>query len=186
MKKLLLHCRVLRAGCILCLTLLLLSPQATEGDNESGDRWVYINSIDGGTLFADKQGVRLVNEDIVEFWVRLIYTKEEINKMIEDKKRSDFLCREVSQLKSEFGLKVDVSSHCKNRYTKDWDRLSYVLSLWRVNINHRTFTITSIINYTSDGKALSSEQHSGEYQPIVPGTIGEDMYNFAIKYAGKK
>lgn len=52
-----------------------------------------------------------------------------------------------------------------------------VLQLWKASCYEREYDITSVISYDRNGKVLGSDSYVAFKEPVVPGTVGEIIYN---------
>ncbi|WP_332025089.1 surface-adhesin E family protein [Kaistella sp.] len=53
-----------------------------------------------------------------------------------------------------------------------------VLQLWKASCYEREYDITSVISYDRNGKVLGSDSYVAFKEPVVPGTVGEIVYNY--------
>lgn len=51
------------------------------------------------------------------------------------------------------------------------------LQLWKASCYDREYDITSVISYDRNGKVLGSASYVAFKEPVVPGTVGEIIFN---------
>lgn len=51
------------------------------------------------------------------------------------------------------------------------------MSLWKCSCNRRTYDFSNLIEYDRNGKVTRSSDYGSYNQPVVPGSVGEIVFN---------
>jgi len=134
---------------IICLVIyFLFANQAWAAD------WIYFNKAAVGDYYYDKSSIKKVNQNIIQVWNKVILSKEAKTKYF-------------SALQ---GI---------HRAPQNPSILNYYKKLMEIDCVNRKIKDTSVTFYDEKGKVVysSPKSESGEWNDILPDTVGEKLIN---------
>lgn len=152
----------MKKTCLLlsAITILSLVSQV------QGAEWLSIGKDRvGNELFYDREILIKRSTDIIEVWVKGIYSDE--------------------------GKKSRMQERIRSKATVErYEKLSYSLELQEINCAKRQFRIKAYTDYSSDEgilyKFISEQNPSEGWEPITPESMGEKMYQTVCPQRGKR
>ena len=152
----------MKKTCLLlsAITILSLVSQV------QGAEWLSIGKDRvGNELFYDREILIKRSTDIIEVWMKGIYSDE--------------------------GRKARMQERIRSKATVErYEKLSYSLELQEVNCAKRQFRIMAYTDYSSDEgilyKFISEQNPSEGWEPIAPDSMGEKIYQTVCPQRGRK
>lgn len=131
-----------------------------------GAEWISIGKdIFGNELYYDREILIKRSADIVEVWMKGVYSDE--------------------------GRKQRIQERIKSKATvESYEKLNYVLELQQINCDKRMYRIMEYADYSSDGgilyKFIVDQQPLEGWERIAPGSIGEQMHKTVCPRRGSR
>jgi hypothetical protein len=132
--------------------ICLLVAGCTKAKEEKHVSWVYTYNTSWGKVYYDKENIVKVDKDIAKVQVRVVFS---------GKGKKDFI--------KENG--------------KEYENVSHILSHVNLNCSSREYYEAYANLYDISGKSIESSGESPDpkWNPIVPRTSGEALYNAVCK-----
>jgi hypothetical protein len=134
---------------IICLAIFFLFA------NQAGAaEWIYFDTAAVGDIYYDKSSIKKVNKNIIQVWNKDVLSKEAKTKY--------------------FSILQEIHKAPKNP-----SMLSYYKKLMEIDCVNRKIKDIFVIFYDEKGKIIysSPKSDSGEWNDILPNTVGEKLIN---------
>ena len=134
---------------IICLVIFFLfANQAWAAD------WIYFDTAAVGDVYYDKSSIKKVSKNIISVWNKDVLSKEA-------KKKYFSLLKEI------------------HKAPKNPSMLNYYTKLMEIDCVNRKIKDIFVIFYNEKGKVIyaSPKSDSGEWNDILPNTVGEKLIN---------
>jgi hypothetical protein len=132
--------------------LCLLMVGCTKAKEEKKVSWIFTYNTNWGKVYYDKENIVKIDKDIIKIWVRVVFS---------EKGKKDFI--------KENG--------------KEYENISHILSHVNLNCSSREYYEVYASLYDISGKSIEGSEGSPDpkWNPIVPRTSGEALYNAVCK-----
>jgi hypothetical protein len=141
--------KIKNVQCIICLVIFFLFSNQAWAAN-----WIYFDTASVGDVYYDKSSIKKVSENIIAVWSKDVLSEQAKRKY--------------------FSLLKEIHKAPKNLYM-----LNYYTKLMEIDCVNKKIKDISVIFYNEKGKIVyaSPKSESGEWNDILPNTVGEKLIN---------